>query len=95
MLILKHPFGVSVSVPLDKTLEALLVRIESDKGHIGWGETLPLPGTRAAIDELGLQLIGQNPLEYRRMWRSHFHCRMGWFRCQPGQDWVLPSMRKW
>ena len=36
---LQQPFGVSISVPLDKTRETLLVRIESNEGHIGWGET--------------------------------------------------------
>ena len=48
---LERPFGVSVSVPLDKTREALLVRIEADSGLVGWGETSPINGTRATIDQ--------------------------------------------
>lgn len=36
---LKRPFGVSVSVPLAKTRETLLVKIETDEGLVGWGET--------------------------------------------------------
>ncbi len=68
---LKKPFGVSVSVPLDKTRSALLVKIETDAGLVGWGETAPINGTRGAIDDqLGPQLIGQNPLEHRRLWRE-------------------------
>ncbi len=67
---LERAFGVSVSVPLDTTRTTLLVKIETDAGLVGWGETSPLNGTRATIDEqLGPRLIGQNPVEYRRLWR--------------------------
>lgn len=75
---LERPFGVSVSVPLDKTREALLVRLETDAGLIGWGETSPINGTRAAIDEqLGPQLIGQNPVEHRSLWRKLWGANFG------------------
>lgn len=68
---LKRPFGVSVSVPLDKTREALLVKIETDEGLVGWGETSPISGARGTIDDhLAPLLIGRNPLEYRRLWRA-------------------------
>ena len=74
---LKRPFGVSVSVPLDKTREALLVKIETAAGLVGWGETSPINGARGTIDDdLAPRLIGQNPLEYRRlsrmMWGPNF-----------------------
>ena len=90
---LQQPFGVSVSVPLDKTRETLLVRIESNEGHIGWGETAPLPGTRAAIDELGLALIGQNPLQYRRLWRSLWGANFGNALAVAGLDMALNDLR--
>jgi len=68
---LKRPFGVSVSVPFDTTRSALLVKIETDSGLVGWGETAPIGGARGTIeDQLAPQLIGMNPLEYRRLWRS-------------------------
>ena len=68
---LKRPFGVSVSVPLGKTRETLLVKIETDEGLVGWGETAPINGTRGTIDDsLAPRLLGQNPLEYRRLWRE-------------------------
>ena len=68
---LKRPFGVSISVPLSKTRSALLVKITTDAGLVGWGETAPIGGARGAIDDhLGPRLIGQNPLEYRRLWRE-------------------------
>ncbi len=68
---LKRAFGASVSVPLAKTRDALLVKIETNTGLVGWGETSPISGARGTIDKfLAPRLIGQNPLEYRRLWRS-------------------------
>jgi D-galactarolactone cycloisomerase len=67
---LKRPFGVSVSVPLDKFRQTLLVKIETNAGLVGWGETAPINGSRGTIDDhLAPRLIGQNPLEHRRLWR--------------------------
>ena len=68
---LKRPFGASVSVPLGKTRQTLLVKIETDAGLVGWGETAPSSGARGAIDrQLAPRLVGRNPLEYRRLWRE-------------------------
>jgi len=68
---LKRAFGVSVSVPLDKTRSTLLVKIETDAGLTGWGETTPIGGTRGILeDQLIPKLIGRNPLEYRKLWRE-------------------------
>ncbi len=68
---LKRPFGVSVSVPLSKTRETLLVKVETNEGLVGWGETAPISGTRGTIDDsLAPRLLGQNPLAYRRLWRE-------------------------
>ena len=68
---LERAFGASVSVPLSKTRDALLVKIETDAGLVGWGETSPISGARSTIDKfLAPRLIGQNPLEYRKLWRS-------------------------
>lgn len=75
---LKRPFGVSVSVPLDKTRTALFVKIETDAGLVGWGETSPVQGARGAIDqELAPQLIGENPLDHRRLWKKIWGSNFG------------------
>lgn len=75
---LKRPFGVSVSVPLSRTRSALIVKIETDAGLVGWGETGPISGARGTIDEhLAPKLIGQNPLEYRRLWRNLWGANFG------------------
>jgi D-galactarolactone cycloisomerase len=68
---LKRAFGASVSVPLAKNRDVLLVKLETDEGLVGWGETAPISGARGTIDDhLAPQLIGRNPLEYRRLWRE-------------------------
>jgi L-alanine-DL-glutamate epimerase-like enolase superfamily enzyme len=75
---LKRPFGVSVSVPLDKTRTALLVKIETDAGVVGWGETAPISGARGTIDEqIGPALVGRNPLEHRKLWREIWGANFG------------------
>ncbi|MBI1346251.1 mandelate racemase/muconate lactonizing enzyme family protein [bacterium] len=75
---LKRAFGVSVSVPLDKTRTTLLVKIETDAGHVGWGETAAVSGARGAItDQLGPRLIGENPCDYRRLWRMMWGANFG------------------
>ena len=75
---LKRAFGVSISVPLDKTRGTLLVKIETDAGIVGWGETAPIMGARGAIvDHLAGRLVDQNPLRYRyllrQLWGRGFH----------------------
>ncbi|QDT46019.1 Putative isomerase YitF [Symmachiella dynata] len=75
---LQRAFGVSVSVPLDKTRSALLVKIETDTGLVGWGETAPVNGTQGAIDDqLGPRLIGKNPLMHRQLWRALWGANFG------------------
>lgn len=75
---LKRPFGVSVSVPLSRTRTALMVKIETDAGLVGWGETGPISGARGTIDDhLAPILIGQNPLQYRRLWRNLWGANFG------------------
>ena len=75
---LKEPNGVSVSVPLSQTREALLVRIETDAGLVGWGETAHISGARGTIvDQLAPLLIGQNPLDHRRLWREMWGSNFG------------------
>ena len=64
---LPRPVGPSVAYISQRT--ALLVKITTDAGLVGWGETASLTGVRATIEELGQRLIGRNPLEHRKLWR--------------------------
>jgi D-galactarolactone cycloisomerase len=75
---LKRPFGVSVSVPLSQTRSALFVKLETDTGLVGWGETAPIGGARGTIEnQLSPQLIGKNPLKYRKLWRTLWGANFG------------------
>src|SRR4051794_12547834 len=69
---LKHrlPRAVGCSTLLYAERDALLVKVSTDDGLVGWGETAPLGGVRGLIeDQLASILIGQNPLEHRKLWR--------------------------
>ncbi len=75
---LSRALGASISVPLSPTRETLLVRIQSDSGLVGWGETAPIGGARGAIEQhLAPMLVGRNPLEYRRLWRDMWGANFG------------------
>ncbi len=48
--------------------ESIFVKLTTDEGLVGWGETYPLAGVRAAIDDaLGPLLLGRDPLEAREL----------------------------
>jgi L-alanine-DL-glutamate epimerase-like enolase superfamily enzyme len=52
-----------------------LVRIRSDDGQVGWGEAVTMwpeasQATRAIVEGLSALLIGQDPVESERLWRS-------------------------
>ena len=48
--------------------ESLFIKVTSDDGVVGWGETYAMAGTRAAIDDvLGPLLIGRDPCAARTL----------------------------
>jgi D-galactarolactone cycloisomerase len=67
----KLPRAIGPSTAMYSLRDALLVKISSDDGLAGWGETAPLGGVREVIDkQLGPLLIGQDPRQQRRLWRQ-------------------------
>lgn len=51
--------------------QALVIKVSTDAGLVGWGETIALGGVRGAIaDVLAPLLVGKNPLDVRRLWRE-------------------------
>jgi D-galactarolactone cycloisomerase len=65
------PRGLGPSTYYYHFRDALLVKISTDEGLVGWGETAPMAGVRATIDkDIGPMLVGQNPLDHRRLWRQ-------------------------
>jgi len=69
---LKHPFGYAQGW-YDKR-EALLVKITTDSGLVGYGECFgPIAATREHIVErLAPQLIGRDPLQHEVIWSELF-----------------------
>lgn len=91
---LKRPFGVSVSVPLDKTRLTLLVKVETEAGLVGWGETSPINGTRGTIDDhLAPGLLGKNPLDHRQLWRAMWGSNFGNALAVGALDMALQDLR--
>ena len=49
----------------------LLVKLTTDEGLVGWGETALLGGVRGLIDgPLAAILVGQDPRHHRRLWQK-------------------------
>src|SRR5687767_9040945 len=66
---MKRPMGVSTALSDVRT--CLLVKISTDSGLVGWGETIDVGGTRAVIETKHKPaLLGKNPLEHRKLWRA-------------------------
>jgi D-galactarolactone cycloisomerase len=71
--LLQHqlPRAIGPSTAMYSLRESLLVKIGTNEGLVGWGETASLGGVREVIDQqMRPLLIGQNPLEHRRLWRQ-------------------------
>jgi len=65
------PHKIGVSTFMYQTRDTLLVKLTTDEGLVGWGETAPLGGVRGLIeDQLAPLLIGQDPRDHRRLWRE-------------------------
>jgi D-galactarolactone cycloisomerase len=73
---------------------ALIVKITSDAGLVGWGETANIVGARAVIEqELAPRLIGENPLEVRRLWHQNWGANFGHSFAVSGIDIALHDLR--
>src|SRR5262245_37956288 len=74
----KLPKAIGPSTTLYGFRDSLLVKITTDSGLVGWGETADVGGTRGIIeDHLKKILIGANPLEHRKLWRELWGANFG------------------
>jgi len=65
------PHAIGPSTMLYPYRTTLLVKISSDEGLVGWGETAPIGAAQLLIEQqFAPALIGQNPLDHRRLWRQ-------------------------
>ncbi|HLJ12275.1 MAG TPA: mandelate racemase/muconate lactonizing enzyme family protein [Planctomycetaceae bacterium] len=90
----KLPKAIGVSTALSNVRDALLVKITTDSGLVGWGETSDVGGTRGIIeDHLKTVLLGKNPLEHRKLWRALWGANFGDGRAVAGVDIALHDLR--
>lgn len=86
--------GIGPSVASSNMRETLLVKISTDSGLVGWGETADVGGTRGIIEgHLKNVLLGKNPLEHRKLWRSMWGANFGDGRAVAGCDIALHDLR--
>lgn len=89
---LKRAIGPSTT--LYPFRDALIIKISTDSGIVGWGEAADVGGTRGIIeDHLKKILIGKNPLERRKLWRQLWGPNFGDGRAVGGVDLALDDIR--
>jgi len=89
------PKAVGVSIlGLSSVRDTLLVKISTDSGLVGWGETDDVGGTRGIIeDHLKAKLLGANPFEHRKLWQTLWGHAFGDGRAVGGIDIALHDLR--
>jgi len=89
---MKRAMGVSTA--LSDVRPCLLVKISTDSGLVGWGETIDVGGTRAVIETKHKPaLLGKNPLEHRKLWRTLWGPSFGDGRAVGAVDIALHDLR--
>ena len=90
----KLPRAIGVSIALSEFRQSLLVKISTDSGLVGWGETTEVGGTRGAIEgRLKPLLLGANPLAHRQLWSALWGANFGDGRAVAGVDIALHDLR--
>lgn len=77
---LEHPMqrAAGCSTGMYSSRDVLLVKISTDEGLVGWGETAPLGGVRGLIDgAYASALVGKDPLRHRTLWRELWGANFG------------------
>jgi D-galactarolactone cycloisomerase len=70
------------------------LKITTDDGLVGWGETADVAGARSVIDrDLAPRLIGENPLDTRRLWHALWGANFGHNFAVSGLDVALHDLR--
>jgi D-galactarolactone cycloisomerase len=74
--------------------DSVFVKIMTDEGLVGWGETYAIAQARAMIDrELVPLLIGENPLHTRRLWHKLWGLNFGHNFAVSAVDIALNDLR--
>lgn len=74
----KTKLSKGVSSLLSPVRDGLFIKITTDSGIVGWGETADVGGIQGMIDNyLAKILIGRNPLKFRPLWRDLWGMNFG------------------
>jgi D-galactarolactone cycloisomerase len=90
----KIPKAIGPSVAMTDVRDSLLIKISTDSGLVGWGETADVGGTRGIIeDHLKKVVLGMNPLEQRKLWNAMWGPNFADGRAVGGMDIALHDLR--
>jgi D-galactarolactone cycloisomerase len=93
---LEHPLSraAGCSTGMSTTRDMLLIKLTTDEGLVGWGETAPMGGLQALIDnQYAPRLLGRDPLRYRALWRQLWGPNFGNGIALAGVDIALHDLR--
>src|SRR5580658_4920200 len=89
---LPHPAGPATYYYRDR--QTLIVKLETDAGVSGWGETAAFTGVRNLIEEqYAPMLIGRDPVARRPIWRALWGANFGSGMAVGGVDIALDDLR--
>lgn len=87
------PRATGPSIWLYRERESLLVKLSTDEGPVGWGETSDIAGARAVIAEVCAPLLlGADPCEHRALWRRLWGATLGHGFAVGGLDIALHDL---
>ncbi|MBI1916305.1 MAG: mandelate racemase/muconate lactonizing enzyme family protein [Planctomycetes bacterium] len=90
----KIPKAIGPSVALSDVRDSLLIKISTDSGLVGWGETADVGGTQGIIEKhLKRAVLGKNPLEQRKLWNAMWGPNFADGRAVGGMDIALHDLR--
>lgn len=90
----KIPRAAGCSTGMSDIRNVLLVRLTTDEGLVGWGETAPIGGLQAIIhSQYEAQLLGKDPLRHRAIWRELWQPNFGNGLAQAAVDMALHDLR--
>lgn len=90
----KIPKAIGPSIAQSNMRETLLIKISTDSGLVGWGETADVGGTHGIIEEhLKHVILGKNPLQTRKLWSAMWGPNFADGRAVAGVDMALHDLR--
>ncbi len=94
--LLHHPLarGTGPSTYYYHSRNTLIIKLETDEGQVGWGETVAFTGLRTLIEEAYAPiLIGRDPVDHRALWRALWGPNFGNGMALGGIDIALDDLR--